>query len=208
LALHRFSRNPALTRASVGLKLGESARGESMSTYSYSSGWCERCGRRRGSDGRCQNCDPWFTSPLIQVGVPVLAATAAALVLLVSVFGPKPSLTPASGVRTASRVGNPPLLQAPSSPAWNGLMPSAPNRSGVASAPYFPPVSAPSTVAWTSAPLPSLTNSATPDQQQWSDLESLRSLVWSAAAAERVSESSSALSQHSIDAPTTVATPE
>ena len=151
-------------------------------TYSYSSGWCERCGRRRGGDGRCQNCDPWFTSPLIQVGIPILAATAAALVLLVSAFGPKPSLTPPDRAPAPSRVAAPALLGAPS-PAWNGLMPSAPNRDGVASAPFFAPAPTLSPVAWTPAPEP-----ISPDRQQWSDLESLRSLVWSAAAAERVSE--------------------
>ncbi|MES2463007.1 MAG: hypothetical protein V4671_20675 [Armatimonadota bacterium] len=36
------------------------------------SGWCPECGRRRGADARCKNCDPWWTSPLVQAGVPAV----------------------------------------------------------------------------------------------------------------------------------------
>ena len=134
---------------------------------------------RRGGDGRCVNCDPWYTSPLVQVGVPALAATAAALVLLVSVAGPKPSLTPTS---QRSAVTQAPVLATPSqSSAWNGLMPSSPSRSGVQVAPtYIPP---PTVVAWTPTP-----EAVSPERRQWDELEQLRSLVWSAAAAERMTE--------------------
>ena len=157
-----------------------------MATYGYSSGWCERCGRRRGGDGRCMNCDPWYTSPLVQVGVPVLAGVAAALVLLVSAFGPKPSLTPSSRAPVSEPAIAPAVLSAPS-PAFSAFAPSAPSRSGVASAPFYVPPPPPSAmpVAWTAAPA-----AASPDRQKWDDLEQLRSLVWSAAAAERSSPSS------------------
>lgn len=44
-----------------------------MSTQAYySSGWCGSCGRKRGPDGRCENCDPWWSSPLIQYGAPLV----------------------------------------------------------------------------------------------------------------------------------------
>jgi len=32
------------------------------------SGWCVDCGMRRGVDGRCANCDPWWTHPMLQHG--------------------------------------------------------------------------------------------------------------------------------------------
>lgn len=39
----------------------------------YLSGWCRHCGRKRGADGRCADCDGWWTSPLLTSGVPVIA---------------------------------------------------------------------------------------------------------------------------------------
>ena len=177
-----------------------------MATYGYSSGWCERCGRRCGGDGRCMNCDPWYTSPLVQVGVPVLAGVAAALVLIVSAFGPKPSLTSSSRAPVAEPRVAPAVFGAPN-PAFSAFAPSSPNRSGVASAPFYapPPPSSSMPVAWTPAP----EVVASPDRQKWDDLEQLRSLVWSAAAAERSTPSSapewhgpvSSSSSAALDAP-------
>ena len=48
----------------------------------YTSGWCGSCGRRRAADGRCLNCDAWWTSPLVQIGGPVVVL--GTLLLLVS----------------------------------------------------------------------------------------------------------------------------
>ena len=36
--------------------------------YAMESGWCVDCGMRRGSDGRCANCDPWWTHPMLSHG--------------------------------------------------------------------------------------------------------------------------------------------
>ena len=36
--------------------------------YAMESGWCVDCGMRRGADGRCANCDPWWTHPMLQHG--------------------------------------------------------------------------------------------------------------------------------------------
>jgi len=47
-------------------------RSGSSSYAHYLSGWCPECGRRRGADARCANCDPWWTSPLFQVGIPAV----------------------------------------------------------------------------------------------------------------------------------------
>ena len=48
----------------------------------YLSGWCDKCGRKRGTDGRCANCDAWWTNPLIQTGGPVVLL--GTLLLLIS----------------------------------------------------------------------------------------------------------------------------
>ncbi len=59
---------------------------KSFPSKHYLSGWCPECGRRRGADARCRNCDPWWTSPLVQAGVPAvlgalfLMTTASALI--------------------------------------------------------------------------------------------------------------------------------
>lgn len=46
--------------------------GDSYTSKHFLSGWCPECGRRRGADARCKNCDPWWTSPLVQAGVPAV----------------------------------------------------------------------------------------------------------------------------------------
>ncbi|WP_309715771.1 hypothetical protein [Armatimonas sp.] len=71
----------------------------------YASGWCTVCGRRRGADGRCVNCDPWWTSPLIQVGGPILAVGSLLLVGLAVAVTPPHRDTPASSA--ASRPPRP-----------------------------------------------------------------------------------------------------
>lgn len=49
-----------------------SESGDASASKHYLSGWCPECGRRRGADARCKNCDPWWTSPLVQAGVPAV----------------------------------------------------------------------------------------------------------------------------------------
>ena len=39
----------------------------------YVNGWCGKCGRRRNRDGACPNCDAWWSSPLVQIGLPLVA---------------------------------------------------------------------------------------------------------------------------------------
>jgi hypothetical protein len=61
-----------------------------MSTGLYgntTAGWCGNCGRRRGADGRCANCDPWWTSPLFQTGGPIILLVSLILIVSLSVFG-------------------------------------------------------------------------------------------------------------------------
>jgi len=159
-----------------------------MTTYGYSSGWCERCGRRRGGDGRCTNCDPWWTSALVQVGAPLLAACAALLVFVIATFGSRPAPLPqraSSGSSTGGRGGG--VLASPLAPGYPSAMlntgfPSAPSASYVASAPLFPSNSISGGSSWRSAPIMPSVN---PDAARWAELERLRSMVWAADAFER-----------------------
>ena len=98
------------------------------SNYGFvTAGWCGNCGRRRGADGRCPNCDPWWTSPVFQVGGPIVLLISLALIVGISVFrggadnGPRIAATkvnssiPASYVSAAGygRSVAPPVLAAP-----------------------------------------------------------------------------------------------
>ena len=49
--------------------------------YEWGGGWCTGCGRRRGADGRCANCDAWWASPLVAVGGPMVLGTTALLTI-------------------------------------------------------------------------------------------------------------------------------
>ncbi len=158
-------------------------------SYGYSSGWCERCGRRRGGDGRCANCDPWWTSALVQVGAPLLAACAALLVFVIATFGSRPTAVPtrsasSGSAATSGRGGG--VLTSPLAPGYpmalNTSFPSAPAPSYVASAPMFPNNSVPGGSGWRSAPIVTPVN---PDAARWAELEELRSMVWAADAYER-----------------------
>src|SRR5438105_4566739 len=40
-------------------------------TLNRTASWCPNCGRRRNPDGRCPDCDPWWTSPVVQYGGPL-----------------------------------------------------------------------------------------------------------------------------------------
>jgi|GEM_PF-977055 hypothetical protein len=63
--------------------------------YGYTTaGWCGNCGRRRGPDGRCSNCDPWWTSPLFQIGGPAVLLVSLFLIVGVTLFKPKADSSP------------------------------------------------------------------------------------------------------------------
>jgi hypothetical protein len=162
-------------------------------SQNYSSGWCERCGRRRGGDGRCSNCDPWWTSPLLQVGAPLVAGCAAVLVFLISTYGTRPS------ERLGARETRPMSAPMPSAPSV--LMPGGPAGSVASILPYAPtapfvanpaptfasPRSIDRSQGWSSAPLQ---ETPSPEAMCWAELEQLRSMVWAADAAERQSSPS------------------
>jgi hypothetical protein len=157
-------------------------------SQNYSSGWCERCGRRRGGDGRCSNCDPWWTSPLLQVGAPLVAGCAAILVFLISTYGTRPSER--LGAREIGPASSSPSVLMPGGPAGSvaSILPLAPTGT-IATNSSSALVASPSMErGWRSAPLQELPS---PEQQRWAELEQLRSLVWAADAAERQSRDGS-----------------
>lgn len=142
-------------------------------TFSQS-GWCNNCGRRRGSDGRCSNCDPWWTSPLVSVGGPMLALAALGLMVIVRVVGPRPS---GSG---ASFYANPNAPRPVSSPTTSFAY--ADPGSGQPRGIVFPSVAgslpaADPSAAWRSR--------RSRNDDLLADLERLRGMVWEADAAAR-----------------------
>jgi hypothetical protein len=175
-----------------------------MSSYGYSSGWCERCGRRRGGDGRCTNCDPWWTSALIQVGAPLLAASAALLIFVITTFGSRPSPIPerAASARTGGGVLGAPMATGYPSSALNTGFPSAPSASFVASS---GPTYATTRAMDSGWQAPAVVAPVDPDAARWAELEQLRSLVWAADAAERQTQPPSRFSGTFVAADNAVA---
>ncbi|MFM7320631.1 MAG: hypothetical protein ACKO5K_03775 [Armatimonadota bacterium] len=102
------------------------------------SGWCYTCGARRGVDGRCPQCDPWWTSPLLVTGIPVVAVFGLLLALTVARFSPK------------GAGGPPPTLRAPT---WTPV-PGAPMAA--------PATGAPAAAAGANAPASERPTVATP----------------------------------------------
>ncbi|MBC8104224.1 MAG: hypothetical protein H7Z41_16740 [Cytophagales bacterium] len=85
--------------------LDDPGPGDLLPRVAYLPGWCPECGRRRSGDARCANCDPWWTSPIIQAGLPVLigiffVVTSASAWMSVK---PKPSGVAASRAAVSSR---------------------------------------------------------------------------------------------------------
>jgi hypothetical protein len=91
-------------------------------TYGYTTaGWCGNCGRRRGPDGRCSNCDPWWTSPIFQIGGPIALLVSLGLIIGISVFkggqdnGPRIAATVVNNPIAATRI--PSSVTGPTYPA-------------------------------------------------------------------------------------------
>ena len=65
-------------------------------TYVYTSAypgrfentWCLRCGRRRGADGHCPDCDGWWTAPVYLYGGGLVAAVTTLLLIFVPLLRP------------------------------------------------------------------------------------------------------------------------
>ena len=53
--------------------------------YAMESGWCVDCGMRRGTDGRCANCDPWWTHPMLQHGGMAVVLAVIGTIIMVTV---------------------------------------------------------------------------------------------------------------------------
>lgn len=132
-----------------------------MTTGTYgntTAGWCGNCGRRRGADGRCANCDPWWTSPLFQTGGPIVLLVSLILIVSISVIGKRQeNARNNSGNRIPATMitSNIPAYQVPA---------------------YTPRVSAPVVIA----PPPSVVNYAPPpsrEQIQMQELQELRSIT-------------------------------
>lgn len=135
----------------------------------YTSGWCGSCGRKRGPDGRCENCDPWWTSPLIQYGGPLVAGVT--LILLVG----------SSLVRVQPRDGRDGYIPRAAAPALAANTPRFVNPGSPS--PYgYRPVAAPVSASFgASIPImnvsPADANRPTFDELQRRDHEDLRRMT-------------------------------
>lgn len=136
----------------------------STKTYGYyTAGWCGSCGRRRGADGRCPNCDPWWTSPLVQTGGPVVICVSLVLILGISLLRGRvdTSNRTAASTRTAPYSYN----ASPAMPFATGAptMPSYSTPAPIPAGPYIPAMNVSAVV-----------NRPTEDQIRYAELEQLR----------------------------------
>lgn len=71
------------------------------------SGWCVDCGMRRGADGRCANCDPWWTHPMLQHGGMAVGLAIIGTIVMITLGKAKErdyeEVARASGSRTMTR---------------------------------------------------------------------------------------------------------
>lgn len=122
--------------------------------------WCAGCGRKLAVDGRCERCDAWHASPLVQVGAPLVAATTVIIAFLVgALHGPAPVVSAAA----------PPPSEAPS--LFITAPPVFQPTVITASAPPAVPFPAPAPLS-----LPHLTDTSEPPAAGFAELERLRSL--------------------------------
>ena len=150
------------------------------STYSRppqgSSGWCGTCGLRRGADGRCSNCDAWWTSPLVQYGAPLLIAFTFLLILGVSLLRPKSSFLTVDSSPIAVPAARSFGIASPS-PGFPGGFASAPLSGGLG---YTLPAR--------SAPAALQTASLSQNQALWEQTQELNNLTLSVEAAYRADQ--------------------
>jgi hypothetical protein len=136
----------------------------STKTYGYyTAGWCGSCGRRRGADGRCPNCDPWWTSALVQTGGPVVICVTLFLILGISLLRGRTNTTT-------------PLAAAPrSAPYSYGASPAMPFATGAPSYPMTSmPAPPPAPVSIPVMAANAAVNRPTDDQIRFAELEQLR----------------------------------
>jgi hypothetical protein len=99
--------------------------------------WCGECGRKLAWDGRCERCDTWHASPLVQVGAPLVAVTTVLVAILIGTLrGPAPVVS----VAAAPPATPSPLVAAPPVFRPAVLFAPAPTPPAVAA---FPPTPVP-----------------------------------------------------------------
>jgi hypothetical protein len=85
--------------------------------------WCGGCGRKLAYDGRCDRCDTWHASPLVQVGAPLVAVTTVLVAILIGTLrGPSPVVSAAAPAMPSPLIAAPPVFR----PAVLFAPPSAP----------------------------------------------------------------------------------
>lgn len=134
----------------------------SGNTAAAAGNWCAGCGRKLAVDGRCEKCDAWHASPLVQVGAPLVALTTIVVAFLVGALrGPAVSAAATTSSLPSLLIAAPPVFQ-----------PAA------LTAPAFVPAAARVSAPSSAAPLPLLSFADTNDAPPagYAELERLRSL--------------------------------
>jgi hypothetical protein len=137
--------------------------GKYTQTLQYTASWCPNCGRRRGPDGRCASCDPWWTMPVVQYSAGLSMLVLLLLLGGIAIFQPH---NDAHFANAPSSVGN----GAGVAPTFSNAIPTNPPvYSGAVgytpppySAPHFTPVNY------------SATMSPNVQELQWRAIEQLR----------------------------------
>jgi hypothetical protein len=138
----------------------------------YEVGWCRRCGRRLGYEGKCPNCDAWWRSGYIAVGIPVLCLNLLVIGFIVSKYGMKPPTNAAISSPASS-------LLAPTLPQQNYNTSSNYNRPS-AYAPSFQPTTYTSPLSSPNSSFGSAAPPIPPDpwEVRLNELQELRQTVW------------------------------
>lgn len=153
--------------------------------YAMESGWCVDCGMRRGSDGRCANCDPWWTHPVLSHGGMAVVLAVIGTIVMVTV-GKAKERDSEEATRSGSSAGASRPQQRWSPVGGSGMDTPLPGFGGSSSAPMSSSISiyAPPQV---SAPVQMTGNvyRISAEEQAFADLSALRGAVYQANTAAR-----------------------
>jgi hypothetical protein len=145
-----------------------------MAEVAYERGWCRRCGLRLSYIGKCPNCDAWWRSPYLAIGLPLLLVNLGVIGLVAARYGHKPSPTAVERISNSDSLTAQPFFSAAHSgstganthyapsfqPSYSSSASSIGNRGGVQAPPLM----------------------SDPWEIRLQELQNLRSMVWQAEA--------------------------
>jgi hypothetical protein len=142
-----------------------------LAQVAYERGWCRHCGRHLSYIGKCPNCDAWWRTPYIMVGLPLLLVNLGIIGGVASRYGHKPA--PDISVQ-ASHTNS--LLA--TQPVFSGGSASFTPHSNFA--PSYQPTSSYSSFNTTMGGAQAPPILPDPWEVRLAELQNLRSMVWEA----------------------------